>query len=57
MIDLAIVRAPHQILYSMERLKEENGCRKVIILDKFNIQNFGNTITRILEKIDHRECS
>ena len=50
MIDLAIARAPHQVLYSMERLREESGCRKVLVLDMFKTENVGNSITRVLEK-------
>lgn len=50
MIDLAIARAPHQVLYCMERLREESGCRKVLVLDMFKTQNAGNCITRVLEK-------
>ena len=50
MIDLAIARAPHQVLYSIERLRDESGCRKILVLDMFKTQDVGNCITRVLEK-------
>lgn len=50
MINLAIARAPHQVLYCMERLREESGCKKVLVLDMFKTENMGNSITRVLEK-------
>jgi len=49
--DLAIVRAPHQILYSAERLVNSD-LKKVIILDMPYKQNFNNTIDRILDKTE-----
>lgn len=51
MIDLAIARAPHQVLYCAERLAD-SGHKKVIVLDMFNLENFGNSITKMLEKTE-----
>lgn len=50
MIDLAIVRAPHQVLYCAERLNKESGCKKMLVLDMFNLENAHNSITRVLER-------
>ena len=48
MIDLAIVRAPHQVLYSIERLRE-NNLKNVLVLDMFNLANVNDTITEVLK--------
>jgi len=51
MIDLAIVRAPHQVLYSAERLKDSR-VRKVLVLDMFSSQNVNNTVTNVVKHTD-----
>lgn len=48
MIDLVIVRAPHQILYSIERLKNSK-LKNVLVLDMFQDQNVSNTINQLLD--------
>lgn len=48
MIDLVIVRAPHQVLYSIERLRE-NKLKNVLVLDMFNLANVNDTITNVLK--------
>jgi hypothetical protein len=48
MIDLAIAKAPHQVLYSIERLRESK-LKNVLVLDMFNLANVNNTITGVLK--------